>query len=309
MKFKVLTLALLCSIALSAQTKDEFNPDFSVPYVSYADSSLSLDVYMPDDTLTEHYCIIHSYGGGFVQNNQRAPQTKQYCRELANEGYVVIASDYRLGLKGVKMKSKLGMVKPMRNAVNMAVEDIFKATSFVLEHAKEWKVRPDGIILCGSSAGAITSLQCDYELCNRTELSSILSEDFHYAGIISFAGAVFSEEGKCDYRKHNPAPTMLLHGKSDVLVKYDKIAFFCKRFSGSNDLVKRFVKKGWSHEIIRFEDEGHGVAMRMIDNFCDVIWFLDNMVKEKKHFEIDKSVYDRDHPRSSWEKLGPEALY
>lgn len=280
-----------------------------MPFATYDGKTLELDVYLPDDNQEQHWCIIYSYGGGFVEDNQRSGQTCEFCRKLAGEGYVVIASTYRLGLKGVKMKSKAGMIKPMSNAIKMASEDVFKTTAYVLDHSGELKIRPDGIILCGSSAGAITSLQCDYELCNRTPISAILPEDFHYAGIISFAGAVFSREGRCDYRKHAPAPTLMLHGMTDKLVNYDRTAIFNTRFSGSNDLQKRFAKFGWSHEIIRFVDEGHGVAGRMLDNFEDVLWFLDNMVIKGRRFQIDKTVNDRDRVRGKWDSAGPEALY
>lgn len=298
---------LILSAALSAQTPH--SPDCSVPFATYDDKTLELDVYLPDDSQEQHWCIIYSYGGGFVNDNQRSEQTCEFCRALAEEGYVVVASTYRLGLKGVKMKSKAGMIKPMSEAIRMASEDVFKATSYVLEHSGELKIRPDGIILCGSSAGAITSLQCDYELCNRTPISCILPEDFHYAGIISFAGAVFSREGKCDYRKHAPAPTLMFHGMTDKLVNYDRTAVFNTRFSGSNDLQKRFAKFGWSHEIIRFVDEGHGVAGRMMDNFEDVLWFIDNMVIKGSRFQIDKTVNDRDRVRGKWDSAGPETLY
>ena len=307
MKSATAILALLLSLSLFAQ--EEATPDRTIPFTTYADSTLSMDLYLPEGELDNNWCIIYSYGGGFITNNRQAASTREFCRRLAGEGYVVIAADYRLGLKGVKMKSRLGMVKPMRNAVMMACEDIFKITEYVLDHSGELKVRRDGIILCGSSAGAITSLQCDYELCNGSVLSRRLPEGFHYAGVISFAGAIFSDEGKCDYRKHAPSPTLMFHGMEDKLVTYDKIAFFNKRLSGSNDLQKRFAKFGWDHEIIRFVDEGHGVAMRMENNFEDVVWFLDNMVKGGRSFAIDKTVNDVDHVRTKWDKAGPKTLY
>lgn len=299
-------LILAAGSLMSAQPQ---GADCSVPFASYDGTDLELDIYFPTDNNARHWCIIYSYGGGFINDNQRTGSNVRFCRQLADSGYVVVASTYRLGLKGVKMKSKLGMVKPMSDAINMACEDVFKATAYVLENAGRLRIRPDGIILCGSSAGAITSLQCDYELCNRTPISRILPEDFHYAGIISFAGAVFSREGKCDYRFHEPAPTLMLHGMADKIVNYDKTAFFRMRLSGSNDLQKRFAKFGWSHEIIRFVDEGHGVAGRMSDNLEDVLWFIENMVKKGSRFQIDKTVNDRDRVRSKWDSAGLDALY
>jgi len=298
----LLAVLLFCSPGMRAQ-------DFSVPFAVYGTDTLRLDVYMPSDTAETHYCVVYTYGGGFMDNNQKAGSTKKFCRTLADDGYVVVATDYRLGLKGVKMKGVLSMVKPLRKAVDMAAEDVFKAVSLILSEADDWKLRRDGIVLCGSSAGAVTSLQCDYELCNRSPKTAGIPADFRFAGVISFAGAVYSDEGKCDFRVHNPSPVLLFHGMDDNLVTYDKIAFFNHRLSGSADLVKRYARYSRPYEIIRFRDEGHVVAARYLENYDEVTWFLDNMVKAGKHFEIDKTVYDRDRIRASWDKTEAKNLY
>lgn len=302
-------ISVLLLISLGVVSRAETGPDFSVPFATSETDTLSIDFYMPADSAETHYCIIFSYGGGFVDNNRKDSSTIRFCRRLAEDGYVAVATDYRLGLKGVKMNGVLSMVKPLRAAVGMAAEDVLKVTALVLDNASEWKIRPDGIILCGASAGAITSLQCDYELCNGTASAAILPEDFEYAGIVSFAGAVFSEKGTCKYPKHNPAPTLLLHGTADRLVTYDKIAFFDIRFSGSNDLAKQFAANHWPYEIIRYQDEGHGVAGRTLESYDEMVWFLDNMVVAGRNLEIDKTVFDHDHVRCSWDTVKPEALY
>ena len=57
----------------------------------------------------------------------------------------------------------------------MAVEDAIEAVAYLLDHAKELKVNKDYIVMVGSSAGAITSLQMDYVLCNGYLNSNILT--------------------------------------------------------------------------------------------------------------------------------------
>ena len=284
-------------------------PDKSLIFAEYDTQKLSMDIYMPDDNLNEHYCIVFAYGGGFKDNNQKSSTTASFCRKLADDGYVAVAIDYRLGLKDVKMKGIASMVKPLENAVTMAAEDMLKATGFILEHAKELKIKPDGIVLCGSSAGAMTALQTDYLLCNGSPLASFLPDDFHFAGVMSFSGAVFSKEGKCDYKLHSPAPTMMLHGTADKIVTYNKISFFNTRLSGSSDLVKRFKKNGYTYEIIRYVNEGHGVANRMSDSYYEVTWFLENIVRTGRHYEIDKTILDSDHKAPSWDKNDAKTLY
>lgn len=306
----VLTALLAVTFQLSARDLSRYMPDRTIVFAQYDTLMLGMDVYLPNDGEATHKCMVYTYGGGFMDNNQRARSTMEFCRTLADrDHFVVVAIDYRLGLKGFVSKGTLSMVKPLENSVKMAAEDLFKAVKVILDNAQALTVDPNLIILCGSSAGAITSLQADYELCHRTPMTAQMDEDFRFAGVISFAGAVFSREGKCTYPVHAPAPTFFLHGKSDKLVTYGKIAFFNMRFSGSDDLVKQFKKNNYPHEIMRFVDEGHGVAARMMDNYDDVIWFVDNMVLSKRGFEIDQTVWDKDHKRTSWDKSGPGALY
>lgn len=271
---------------------------------------LGMDIYMPSDNAARHKCVIFAYGGGFMENNQRSAGTQHFCRRLADDGYVAIAVDYRLGLKGFKAKGgPLTMIRPTENSIRMAAEDMFKAVKCILDNAEAFKVYPDSLILCGSSAGAITALQADYELCNRTPMTALMPADFRFAGVISFAGAIFSREGKCDYRAHGPAPTFLLHGTADKLVNYKKIQLFNLGFFGSNELAKRFAKFGWPYKILRFKDEGHSVAIRLEDNYDDVIWFIDNMISGRKNYRIDETFHDVDRKPADWDRMDSKKLY
>lgn len=306
-RFFAIFAAVLFAAAASAQ---EYEPDRTVVFAQVDTTILGMDLYIPKDDAPAHKCVIFAYGGGFMDNNQRSKITRTFCRTLADDGIFAIAIDYRLGLKGYKAKGgPLTMIKPVDNSVRMAAEDMFRAVNCVLDNASEWRIDPNCIILCGSSAGAITALQTDYELCNRTDMTAGIPEDFRFAGVISFSGAIFSHEGKCDYRVHAPAPTFMLHGTADKLVTYKKIALGNLGFYGSNELVKRFKKFEWPYKIMRFEDEGHSVANRMMDNYEDVIWFIDNMVVAKRNLRIDETVKDVDHKLAKWDSMSAKGLY
>lgn len=293
----------------SAIDSNAFQPDESIAFVQYDTLALEMDFYFPADDAETHPCIIYSYGGGFVQDNQRHFETRRLCRRLADDGFVVVATNYRLGLRGVQFKGPLSMIKPLENAIAMASEDIMKVTRYVLDYASELTVDPAQIILVGSSAGAITSLQCDFERCNRTELAQqYLPEDFRYAGVVSFAGAIFSRHG-LEYKYDAPAPTLLLHGTADKLVTYKQIRFFGTGFYGSDKIAKRFSKEHFPYKIIRFTDEGHAVAARYMTNYDEILWFYENLVREGRHFEIDETFSDPFRERSAWDTADPGALY
>lgn len=284
-------------------------PDESIAFAQYDTLALEMDIYFPADEAESHPCIIFSYGGGFVTNNQRHYEIRRLCRQMADDGFVVVASNYRLGLKGVQFKTPLSMVKPLEKAVQMATEDVMKVTRYVVDYSPELTVDPYQIILVGSSAGAIASLQCDFERCNRTDLARrYLPEGFRYAGVIAFAGAIFSRIG-LEYPHDIPAPTLLLHGTADQLVTYKQIKFFGTGFYGSDKIAKEFKDSHYAHKILRFTGEGHTVAARYFDNYDEILWFYEKFVKQGKHYEIDETYYDPFRERSSWDTADPASLY
>ena len=316
MKRIFILLAALCITSVSfaqdipaAIDSNAFQPDESIAFAVHDTLTLEMDLYFPADDAETHPCIIYSYGGGFVHDNQRHFETRKLCSDLAGEGYVVIATNYRLGLKGVQYKGVAGMVKPLEFAIQVAVEDVMKVTRYALDYASELTVDPLKIILMGSSAGAITSLQCDFERCNHSARAmEYLPEGFRYAGIIALAGAIFSRSG-LEYPHDMPAPTLLLHGTADKLVTYKQIKLFGIGFYGSDRIAREFKERHYPYKIIRFTDEGHTVAARYFANYDDILWFIRHMVLQPNHYEIDETFSDPFREKSSWDNYDPSSLY
>ena len=157
----------------------------------------------------------------------------------------MVSIDYRLKLKGLKLKPIRDRAVFME-AVDAAVEDLISATAFIIENAEELNIDPDNIVTMGSSAGAMTVLSADYELCNRTEMVSSLPAGFRFKGVIPFAGALFRDDGRPSY-KENPAPTLFLHGKDDKVVPYKGFSLFRYSLWGSDKLAGLFAKKGYPY--------------------------------------------------------------
>ncbi len=256
-------------------------------------SVLSMDIYLPDDLKEKNTTIIFIFGGGFFAGSKKDPRNVTYCDTLAAQGFIVAAIDYRLGLKGKKMNA-FNFLKSVHHAIDVAVEDLYSATNFLVAHASEFKIDTSMIIVNGSSAGAITALQADYELANRSDISTALPANFRYAGIISFSGAMLSYEGKPDY-KNPPAPTLFFHGTKDRLVEYNKIQVFWMGLFGSNALAKRFDKFNYPYYIYRYRDLGHEVAaLPMERNIPDILFFINEFVSKKHPLKIDLNIKDGD---------------
>ena len=292
---KKLILALLLLFMVVAQT---FAQDMKTYQYAERDTlNLYLDFYTPEHVHDSTICLVYVFGGGFIGGHRDGHFEKAYFKQLVDEGFQVAAIDYRLGLKGVK---NLGIThsEPLEKAVNMAVEDAIEAVAYLLDHAKELKVNKDYIVMVGSSAGAITSLQMDYVLCNGYLNSNILPDDFRLAGVVSYSGAIYSTEGKVKYRNHKPAPTMLFHGTADRLVPYKKISLFKLGFFGTDALVDRFEKFDYPYFARRFKDYGHSIAAAGPFTVDDLVWFCRHYVYDKEQWQFDGLI----------ENLNPAAM-
>ena len=286
---KISILLLLCVMALGGFAQDMK----SYQYAERDTLQLYLDFYTPEKVHDSTICVVYVFGGGFIGGHRDGDFEKGYFKQLVDEGFQVAAIDYRLGLKGAK---NLGVfnTEPLKIAIDMATEDAISAIAYLLEHAAELKVNKDRIIMVGSSAGAITSLQTDYTLCNGYLNANILPEDFRLAGVVSYAGAIFSNEGKVQYRNHAPAPTMMYHGMADRLVPYKQISFMKMGFYGTDALVKRFEKFDYPYFARRFEGYGHSVAMGGPLTVDDLLWFCRHYVYGKERLQVDGTYKNLD---------------
>ena len=290
-------MLLLAGFAASAQNS-LLSPDGTYVYEKRDTCDLFMDVYDPADGSEETFMghrkptIIFMFGGGFVGGQRDNQSYNSWFRQLTENGYRVISIDYRLGLKGAS-KMGIAQVNLLDKAIHMAVEDLFSATNFILENAEQLGVERDNIVISGSSAGAISVMQAEYEVANRTSYASVLPQDFNYAGVMSFAGAILSRKGKVKYETA-PCPTMMLHGTADKIVPYRQIALFNLGFYGGGKLVDRFKKFGYDYNMYHFIDYGHEIAGSMQSTFDLQLDFLEKNVIQGKKRIIEAWISDPD---------------
>lgn len=305
----ILAALVLGHFAASAQ----INPDATYMFAQRDTCDLYMDVYDPADGSetsvngVEKPLVIFMFGGGFIRGTRDDESYNGWFRTMTENGYRVVSIDYRLGLKGSN-KVGIAQVNVLDKAIHMAVEDLFSATNFILENADQFEVSPDNIVISGSSAGAITVMQAEYEIANGTSWASVLPEGFNYAGVMSFSGAILSREGKVDYKKV-PCATLMLHGTSDELVPYNQIKVFNLGFFGGGKLVERFKKFGLNYNMYHFTGYGHEIAGSMGTTFDLQDKFLKTNVMQKKMRIVeawidDPNVYKGSGPQSRKELYG-----
>ena len=305
-------IAFICFSICSA-AEDFLSPSETYLYVKRDTCDLYLDIYNPAAGSQTYFdgkekpSIIFMFGGGFICGERNNEFYNKWFKQLTDNGYRVISIDYRLGLKGSN-KVGVAQVNVLDNAIHMVVEDLFSATNFIIDNAAELGINPNNMVISGSSAGAISAMQAEYEIANKTKWAEVLPEGFNYAGVMSFAGAILSREGKVDY-KNAPCPTLMLHGTADGLVPYEQIAFFNLGFFGGGKLVERFKKFDLNYNMYHFTDYGHEIAGSMETTLDLQLKFLEtNVIQGKKRiieaWISDPDVYKGAGPQSRKELYG-----
>lgn len=277
-------------------------------------TTLYMDVYAPSDgsetTIDglQKPTVMFVFGGGFISGHRSSKWYMPWFKILNDNGYRVVTVDYRLGLKGKKMRFDvfhlLDSAKKTKRAVDMGVEDIFSSVSYLIENGAAMGIDPDNLVISGSSAGAMISLSAELEICNRTERAGVLPEGFRFKGVMSFAGAIMSDSGMPRYMRE-PCPQLLIHGTRDGAVAYNKTAFLRRGIYGSSCLVAKVLKpKGYCYQIYRYHDHSHDMASNMVANWPEEKRFLENNVVRGIRCTIDSYVDDPAMPAFKAATLG-----
>lgn len=303
----------------------------TVLYAVKGQDSLYMDIYSsvvpPKDlpagvravAMAPRPAMIFIFGGGFFTGTRDNKQYADYFNHLAERGYVVFSIDYRLGLKNSKGGGMKELARMLEASINLAVEDLFSATLFILRNAATYAVDINRIAVSGSSAGAITSLQAEYYLSNRKnsrvlkalekpnplggdigkELAA-LPERFNYNGVISFAGAIINMGTKLEWQQ-KPAPIALFHGSSDPMVPFKRIWTPMGSFNGSKKIAKSLKAINSSYMFNIYEGENHSVAVSpmtwQLDKVDD---FLENFCSGKETLQsTSETVWPEREKRSA----------
>lgn len=271
------------------------NPDIKKESFIYATKDsvdLGLDVYTKNSTVAaKKPCIIFVFGGAFVRGRRDSKLFNNYFNNVVQHDFVCVSISYRLGMKGVRNVSVFNTA-PLKKAVDMAIEDLYDATNWVIDHREELGIDTSKIIISGSSSGGITAQTAEFSLCNQLPIAQKLPPGFKYAGVITFSGAILTYEGKLKY-KEPPAPALMFHGTADKIVTYNKIRFFNKGFYGSNAIAKTFKDNNYSFHMYSEEGLGHEVSiLPMVVDQQVIFDFIDDFVLNRKAYQMQTTFKD-----------------
>ncbi|KPM46743.1 alpha/beta hydrolase [Jiulongibacter sediminis] len=259
-------------------------------YKSEEGLELKLDKYV-SSVPADHKrpVMIYVHGGGFAMGSSKNALQIKYNKHFAEQGFVSISINYRLGLAGNQQPD----MTAINNAVSMGTEDLLDVTKFILSKAEEWNIDTQKIMISGGSAGAIACLTAEYAICSENSVASGLPADFNYAGVISHAGNVIVQEDTLNW-KRKPCPMLLMHGSLDQLVSFDSKKVDNTLFAGSLYLHRQFEQAGWAHWLFEEVGADHIVALKPLQyNFPEIDSFIERFVMKSSEAIIHTQWTDK----------------
>lgn len=163
--------------------------------------------------------LVHIHGGGFVGGSRINAAQEVFCRYMAEQGWFVINVDYRLA--GIHVNEDKTVSNPYNvsgelEGIRLACADVIDAINYTVKQ-NEWNIDPNVVCLVGGSAGACTSLQIEYDLCNDVDYTKKLDPRVQIKGIISQSGCISEKSDTIKWAK-KPCPIMSFHGDKDYII-------------------------------------------------------------------------------------------
>ena len=285
MKKIILTVFILQLISFITQAQS-FE---TLTYYQDDTTKLELDLFLPENATTENIpLVIFVHGGGFSGGNRGGGHN--IGKFLAPKGYAVASITYTLYMKG-KNFSCGGILTEKVKAIQIAANQLWLATGFLLENAKKYKFNPEEVFVAGSSAGAETVLHAIYwDYATMKMYDKPLPENFRYAGLISGAGAMMDVNL---ISKETQIPSMFFHGNSDPVVPYGTAAHhYCKTNAsgwlmlfGSYSIYNRMLDLNGDVDLITHCGGKHEIASKHFHEMQEPVYAFLEKVRKGIHFQ------------------------
>ncbi len=279
----------------------------TVEFVVRDDKPILMDIYQFKDQKTEgrRPVFIYSFGGSWAMGSRVDALCNPLYDHLCEKGWVCVAIDYRLGSArgrdGRPLITPPEGYNPFQYSIDIGAEDIYAATVWLINHADEYNIDPEKIVISGSSAGAINSMNAEYDICSGHRLAKDnLPASFNYAGVVPMAGAVYLT-GAGDTQltwDGKPCPMCFFHGSNDPMVTFDVENNPSRHGFGPNYISKQLDAMKVPYMLYEYTGGDHVMALLPLKWFwSEIDAFLDRIVLGGQNIRV-RSVENSDKPRT-----------
>jgi acetyl esterase/lipase len=206
---------------------------------------LKLDIHEPaGDTAAERPVVMWMFGGGFTAGQKE--HMSMYARDSAERGYVGVTMQYRL-------RPEFSV-----DGVIDAYVDSMAAVDWLVDHAAEYRIDPDAVVVAGYSAGAYNAMHVlDFPT------------DSPAAGGIAIAGGTGVPPTAGD------PPSLMFHGTADTTVLTQTGLDRCDAGNAVGATCTWVPYEGRDHFIAYHADTQADIMSRSADwIFESVLWPL-----------------------------------
>jgi len=223
-------------------------------YADDAGPAATLDFYQADSSGMRP-CVVVVHGGSWSSgDSKQLPELNTY---LANRGYHVASVNYHKAPEWQSPKS---------------LEDVRKALSYLRARAEQLKIDTSSLVILGRSAGAQVALMAAYQVvepglkgvisfygpadmiwgyskpASRWVMDSRHVMENYLGGTYKQVPDRYESASPIEYVSENSPPTLLIHGRNDVLVAYGH----------STRLAAKLEKNGVPHYLLTLPWATHG---------------------------------------------------
>ncbi len=259
-------LLLFCLLALCGGRQLPGQAYTTHTYYTDDTTELSLDLFLPETppgTVTP--LVIYVHGGGFSGGDRS--EGHALGNFLKSKGIACASISYTLSMQGRTQDwSCDGILTEKIKTIQLAANQTWLATRFLLGQVAAWKLDAQQIFLAGTSAGGEAILHAAYW--DRKQMALYqegLPAGFRYRGLISGAGAIMDLNL---ITADNHLPTFFIHGDADPVVPYGTAAHhYCPpnasgwlMLFGSQSIARHLEALGENHLTISFDGAGHEVC-------------------------------------------------
>ncbi|RMG61978.1 MAG: T9SS C-terminal target domain-containing protein [Bacteroidetes bacterium] len=227
--------------------------------------------------------VVFIHGGAFIEGNYQVFEAE--AREMARLGYVAATINYRLCKRNTCLLldwvatenaallpaaiCNLNFWSDFGTGSYVATYDAIRAIRYLQDHAGDYHIDPDRVIVGGGSAGGWAALQVAY--LDQDEANSLgnweaawgsLEPISGLVGVFSLAGAMYDTTF---IDPEEALPTFLVHGTCDAIVCYDQDApFHCNnsypQLHGGGEIALRMAHQGMPYYLFTGTGMGHDVG-------------------------------------------------